>query len=129
MIYLDSSALVKLVVEEAESEPLRTWLRERSSTWASSELARVEVPLAVRKRNARQLPAAAALLSGLTPVLVGRQVLDAAAQLPDQHLRSLDAVHLASALALGKACTAFVAYDGRLLAAAGRAGLPTVTPA
>ena len=129
MIYLDSSALLKLIVDEPESEALAAWLADRPEVpMVSSELARVEVLRACRRLAPSALPTARALLSGLDLVPLSGPVVDAAAELEGETLRSLDALHLASALAVRTALEAFIAYDTRLQAGAGAAGLPTNAP-
>ena len=130
MIALDSSALLKLVLVEPESEALEDWLAgQRLEPWSCSELVAVEVVRACRRVDVAAVQAARALLTQLDLVPLDRALLDAAAALPARHLRSLDAVHLASALALGEALDVFVAYDARLLEAARDAGLPVASPA
>ncbi|MBI5161601.1 MAG: type II toxin-antitoxin system VapC family toxin [Micrococcales bacterium] len=131
MIYLDSSALIKLVAEEPQSPALEVWIGERLPVdLVSSRLAQVEVMRGVRRIDAELLPSAAQLLArvGLLS-LDARQVLDLASTVGSPHLRSLDAIHLASALILGDALDAFVGYDRRLLDAAADLGLPVVSPA
>ncbi|MGA2837625.1 MAG: type II toxin-antitoxin system VapC family toxin [Acidimicrobiales bacterium] len=129
MIYLDSSALLKLIVDEPESAPLAEWLAERpESAVASSELARVEVLRACRRVAPSALPTARELLSGLDLVPLSGSVIDMAAELEGETLRSLDALHLASALAVRTALEVFVAYDTRLQSGAAAAGLPTTAP-
>lgn len=129
MIYLDSSALLKLLVDEAESQALAAWLSERlSSTLVSSDLARLEVLRAVRRLSAEGVPALRALLSQLDLVPISRVLIDDAADIGEPALRSLDALHLATAVSLGAELTAFVAYDLRLVAAAREAGLAVHRP-
>ena len=129
MIYLDSSALLKLVHEEHESTALTRWLWDRRDTPAiSSQLAKVEVLRACRRIDASALPAALALLAGLDLVPLSTDIIDAAAAIGTPELRSLDAIHLASALAVGPDVAAFVAYDRRLAAAAAGAGLDVAAP-
>lgn len=129
MIYLDSSALLKLVRAEAHSADLTAWLAARSEMpLVSSTLARVEVLRTCRRIDERLLVQGRTVLSALDMVPVGDDVLEAAAELADPVLRSLDAVHLASALALDPDLDVFVAYDGRLLAAAQAAGLDVAQP-
>jgi uncharacterized protein len=129
VIYLDSSALVKLIVEETGSEALDGWLSARAGVpRLSSELSRVEVIRACRRRDDGLLPAARQLLAGLDIVPITAEILEQAAVVGPSLLRSLDAIHLASALALGAELSAFVAYDGRLEAAAASEQLPVVAP-
>lgn len=130
MIYLDTSALLKLLVQEDESEALVTWLEEREpAPWLSSALSSVELARACRRLDVDLLPAAESLLAGLDLVPLHDPVLGTAARLPDPRLRSLDALHLATALSLADAVDVVVAYDLRLLAAAAEVGLATASPA
>jgi predicted nucleic acid-binding protein len=96
--------------------------------WFSSELVRVEVPRGVWRANERLLPAARQVIAGLNLIPLTAGLLDRAALLRPPELRSLDAIHLASALTLGLDLTAFVAYDRRLQTAAGAERLPVVAP-
>lgn len=130
MIYLDSSALVKLAVTEPESETLRAWLAEHADTpRISSDLVRVEVTRAVMRNHPQALLQAQQVVSRLNKLLVGPELLATAASLQPPSLRSLDAIHLASAMFLRSRLTAFVGYDERLNAAVRAAGLPVATPA
>ncbi len=129
MIYLDSSALLKLVLEEHESAALADWLQRRAGTPAvSSELAKIEVIRACRRVNPDALGAAGSLLAGLDLVPLASDVVDAAAEIGDAMLRSLDAIHLASAISIRAELSAFVAYDQRLADAASAAGFELVRP-
>lgn len=129
MIYLDSSAVVKLARREAETDALRAWLAANAAPLAASALARMEATRALRRTEPAALPVLASVLALLHHVPVSDAVLDAAAALPDPLLRSLDAVHLATAMELASALTWFVAYDHRLAQAAGARGMPVVAPA
>jgi hypothetical protein len=95
----------------------------------SSVVHRAEVPRAVWRADPSALPRSYRQMKGVERVELSTRVLDTAATLAPPGLRSVDAIHLASALALRGDLTAFVAYDQRLLAAAGDLGLPTVSPA
>lgn len=129
MIYLDSSALLKLVQEEDESAALEGWILERESTpLVSSELAKVEVIRACRRMNADALPGARTLLAGIDLIPLTGEVVDQAAEAGDVLLRSLDAIHLASALSIEADLSAFIAYDHRLNDAASAAGLRALHP-
>jgi uncharacterized protein len=130
LIYLDSSALVKLILEESESRTLARWLAERADlALVSSAIHRTEVPRAIWRANPSALPRSLRQVRGVEKIGLSTDVLDSAAAVPPQSLRSLDAIHLASALSVRRELTAFVAYDKRLLAAAKDAGLPTASPA
>lgn len=124
--YLDSSAIVKLIVEETETAALRAALRQ----WPrriSSELAIVEVVLAARRRSVAAERVARRVLAGLTLVAVDREVLDAAAAAAPE-LRALDAVHVATATTLAGAVDVVLTYDARMARAAGAAGLTVAAP-
>jgi predicted nucleic acid-binding protein len=125
--YVESSALVKLAVVEEESEALRGALREWPRR-VSSRLTVVEVLRTVRRRDPAREPLARDVLAGLALVLIGDRVLVAAARLEPVSVRSLDAIHIATALRLGKGLAAFVSYDTRQLEAADALGLPTASP-
>jgi predicted nucleic acid-binding protein len=129
MIYLDSSALVKLALTEPESAALAQWLAERADQpLVSSVLHRAEVPRAVWCAEPGALPRSYRVIKRIARVALTADVLDNSATLPPQALGPAQAIHLASALALKKDLTAFVAYDERLLAAAADAGLPIAAP-
>ncbi len=126
-VYLDSSAIVKLVVREAESTPLRKFLR-RHPIRVSSALARVEVLRAVRLHGEAAIAHARAVLGRIVLIGIGDEVLDRAASLDGVVLRSLDAIHLATALGLDDELDLVLTYDDRMLKAAVAAGLRTATP-
>jgi predicted nucleic acid-binding protein len=129
MIYLDSSALVKLALTEPESAALARWLAERADQpLVSSALYRAEVPRAVWRAEPGALPRSYRLLKRIARVALTADVLDNSATLPPQGLSAAQAIHLASALAVKKDLTAFVTYDEQLLAAAKDTGLLVVSP-
>jgi predicted nucleic acid-binding protein len=128
VIYLDSSALVKLVLREAESAALRTWLASVEANRTTSELAHVEVLRVCRRISEQSVPPAKLLLTGLDLIPTTPRLLQSAAFMNPTQLRSLDALHLAAAVSLQEALTAFVTYDHRLSAAAGAANLPIFAP-
>ena len=127
-LYLDSSAFVKLVVEETESGALRVYLASHGAQRVSSALLRAESLRAVRHLGP---DAKAAVREGLRRVdLIGidDRILDAAGTLEPQVLRTLDAIHLATAIAVGDDLEAIVTYDERMLDAASLLGLRAATP-
>lgn len=129
MIYLDSSALMKLVRQEEETPALCEWLRVRhEQSLVTSELGRVEVLRAARRLGGQVLTEARAVVGDLDLVPLDRAVQDLASDIDDPPLRTLDALHLASAMLLHEELTAFVAYDHRLVAAAQGTGLGVATP-
>ncbi|MCK9893977.1 type II toxin-antitoxin system VapC family toxin [Frankia sp. AgB32] len=132
MIYLDSAAVVKLVVAETESPVLVDWLNARADLPRfTSTLAEVEVARAIRRAAPEASGPVPRVLDRMYRLEIDARVRSAAA-LEDPLLRSLDAVHLATALRLTDAhdatLAAFVTYDKRLLEAARRADLPTASP-
>jgi len=126
-VYLDSSALVKLVVEEPESKPLRRFLR-RQPLRVSSALARVEVPRAVRSHGREALRRARRVLARIRLLRLDDDLLDQAARVDPGVLRSLDAIHLASAKAVGEDLASVVTYDERMRQAAQLLGLRVESP-
>lgn len=128
MIYLDSSALLKLIIDdEQHSAALRAWLQDSLAPHVSSELAKVEVTVSTRRLDPMLLPVAKAVVARLDLLTLSGEIVDMAAEL-DMKLRSLDALHLCSAMALGQDLSTFVAYDQRLVQAAQAANLPVVSP-
>lgn len=132
MIYLDSAAIIKLIREEAETVALTTWLGQHSDKpLVASVLVDIEVPRALRRSQPAALGAVASMLARLHRVEIDAPVRATAAAYVEPQLRSLDAIHLATAdllVAAGKQMHAFVTYDKRLLAAAAALGLPTAAP-
>lgn len=129
MIYLDSSALLKLVVQESESDALEEWLARREAVpLVSSQLARVEVIRATRRLNEDGVPEAVGVLDSLDLIPISTQIVTRASLIGTSSLRSLDAIHLASAKTIQNELTAFVCYDERLAEAANAAGLITNRP-
>jgi uncharacterized protein len=130
MIYLDSAAVVKLVHAEAESQALRDWLDERAETgWISSVLVEIEAFRAL----ARHAPAAVVrlhpVLDQIELIDLGPRIRILAQTVQSAAVRSLDAIHLGTALHARAVLTSFVTYDKRLLDAAASAGLPAIAPA
>ncbi len=127
-VYLDSSALVKLVVAEAQSAALADHLRGQADR-VSCALARGEVIRAVPGHGPPAVARARRLLERISLVALDDILLDEAAALSSAALRSLDAIHLAAAQALGASLAEVITYDHRMAAAAGDAGLAVVAPA
>jgi predicted nucleic acid-binding protein len=124
--YLDASALVKLVVREAESEALGIAVTQLAAQ-ASSELAVVEIRRQARKFGRDAQARARAVLGNTELRPIDRATLDLAAGLAPRGLRSLDAIHLATALSLDE-LDVFISYDTRLNEAAAAAGLHVESP-
>lgn len=130
MIYLDTAALVKLVRREPESDALVEWLDERDGQLlVTSALAEVELPRALRRTEPGLVAEVPALLERLARHEIDATVRATAAAYDVPELRSLDAIHLATAqVASGARLTAFVTYDRRMPDAAAARGLPVAHP-
>lgn len=130
MLYLDTSALVKLIRREPESDALADWLDGQAPRpWVSSTLVEVELPRALRRIDDALLTKVPAMVATVARYDIDDVVRAAAAAYPDPDLRSLDAIHLATASEVfGNQLTAFVSYDPRLLNAAAALGLPPQSP-
>ena len=126
-VYLDSSAIVKLIVPEPESQGLSEYLDGRRP-FVSSALALVEVLRAVRPHGASAYRLAREVLDDMGLLEMDSALLEEAADLDDELLRTLDAIHLASASALGDDLSEVVTYDQRMIAAATLRGLPVSSP-
>ena len=127
-LYLDSSALVKLVVEEPETAALRGFLADREGRRVSSVLLRPESLRAVRHLGADALATVREGLRRVDLVAIDDRILEAAGTLEPRVLRTLDAIHLATALAVGDDLDTIVTYDDRMAEAARFLGLATATP-
>jgi predicted nucleic acid-binding protein len=127
-LYLDSSAFVKIVVQETESAALRTYLAANDSRRVSSALLRAETLRAVRHLGPDALAAVREGLRRVDLVAIDDRILDSAGILQSGVLRTLDAIHLATALAIGDDLDAVVTYDERMVEAARLLGLTTAMP-
>jgi predicted nucleic acid-binding protein len=132
VIYLDTSAIVKLIRPELESNHLTEWLNARHAEHVvTSKLAEVEVPRALRREEPTRLAAVPSVLAHLDRLDIDDAVRATAGAYPFPHLRSLDAIHLATAdqlVASGKTISAFVTYDRRLAGTAAELGLVVAAP-
>ena len=127
-MYLDSSAAVKLIVREAESEALGAWLRPHD-VLASSALLRTELLRAVRRGAPSRIAAVRAALAAFTLRAVDDEILHAASEIDPSSARLLDAIHLATALRMATELDAIVTYDRRMIEGARALGLPVASPA
>jgi uncharacterized protein len=125
--YLDSSAIVKLVVAEPESRALRAHLRRRKPL-LSSALARTEVVRALLPAGAIAMARGREVLRRLDLIRINDRVLDMAGTLEPAQVRSLDAIHLATAQLLGEDLSQIITYDDRMADAARSLGLKTTSP-
>ena len=130
MIYIDTSALLELVRDEAESRALRDYLAaDGAPGFVSSALITLEARRATIRSNPARLPRIDILLATVTQIEISAAVIESAGRLPGPMLRSLDAVHLATALLVREELSVLVSYDERLLDAAAAHGIPTAAPA
>lgn len=125
-LYVDTSAAAKLLVAEVESRALAAYLDESaddpvSSALLETELRRMAVRLDLSQSSVTDL------VERIELVEPGRSIFSEAGLLPGKHLRSLDALHLATALRID--AVAILSYDARLSAAAHAFGLEVVAPA
>lgn len=129
LLYLDTSAIVKLVLPEPETEELLRLLSDRPER-VTSALARVEVLRAVRRagEDGAVFRRAEEVLARLGLIEIGPAILNAAARLDPRRLRSLDAIHLATALSLGEHLGGISTYDSRLAEAAEANGVEVLAP-
>lgn len=128
MIYLDTSAALKLVQPEPETAALELWIAERAGVArVSSRLLRIEMLRSVT-RNAPQRKERAHVVLSSVSLLSIDDVAPAADVIGDGMLRSLDVIHLATAYEIRSELTAFLCYDKRLCDSARTLGLPVATP-
>lgn len=126
-VYLDASALVKLVIREAASDALRRYLADGPPLY-SSRVASVEVRRAVARQAERDAAEQVTLLLATVRFVELDEPMSRVAAGVSPTLRTLDAIHLASALSIADGLKAVVAYNVRLAAAARNAGLTVQTP-
>lgn len=126
--YLDSSAIVKLAVRESQTAALRRYLARRRPL-VSSALARTEVSRALLPYGEAAVRRGIDVLTRIDLVRINDRVLGDAGVLPPADMRSLDAIHLATARLFGLSLSRFVTYDDRLAHAARASGLAVVGPA
>ena len=129
LYYADTSAVIKLLVEETDSTAFAAFYDAHADAeWVSSALLRIEVGRAVARAMPALLPDARDLLLAFSCIAIDDDIVEGAMNEPDRILRSLDAIHLATARILAPELAALVTYDDRLLRTAGDAGLVTISP-
>lgn len=126
--YLDTSALVKLVVAESETAALRRWIASEERDLVSCDLARTELFRAARGRSPDRMVRVREILDSLTIMTVSTAIFEDAGRLDPIGLRSLDAIHLAAAIDLGDDLEGLVTYDRRLADAAEMHGMLVLAP-
>lgn len=130
MIYADASALVKRAVDEPESAALREWLSTHAGgevIVATNRIGAVEVVRAAARVSEQARAAATAIVDTLALMEITRTAYAVAATLRPPSVRTLDALHVASAAEIPR-LAAFLTYDARMAEAATHFGLPVVSP-
>jgi predicted nucleic acid-binding protein len=127
LLYLDSSAIVKLVAREPESEALARVIANDPDV-VSSALAWTEVVRAARRRGPKA-SRAEQVVASIPMIPIDDGILRRAAELPPVKLRTLDAIHIATALSVREDLVALVTYDARLTEVAAELDLRTLSPA
>jgi uncharacterized protein len=129
LFYADTSAVIKLLMEESHSKAFAAFYDTHADAeWVSSALLRIELTRAVIRVMPALLPDARDLLLAFSTIAIDEDVVEGAMSEPDRGLRSLDAIHLATARILGPELDAVVSYDDRLLRAATDAGMAVASP-
>ena len=127
-VYIDTSALVKLFVPEAESVPLRRWLTDHKPRLVTSEITTTELLRACRRYSPETASAVRASLNTLTIVALTRDLSLYAALVEPAALRTLDAIHIATATKLSPDLRGIITYDKRMVDAAMSQGLQPISP-
>jgi uncharacterized protein len=129
LYYADTSAVIKLLVEQRHSQVFAAFYDSHTDDeWVSSALLRIELTRAVTRAMPALLPDARDLLTAFSYIAIDDDIVEGAMNEPDRRLRSLHAIHLATARLLAPELDAVVTYDDRLTTAATDAGLTTVSP-
>lgn len=127
-VYFDTLALAKLILEERGSSDLRDFVTDSNVEVVSSEIAEVELIRAVMRTDERLMDTVLEILPQTVLLPISTPIRLRASQLPPSSLRSLDALHLATAIEIQPHLQAFVSYDQRLLDSAAEAGLSVFSP-
>lgn len=129
LYYSDTSAVIKLLVEETHSKALAAFYDYHAEDeWVSSALLRIEVTRAVLRAKPALLPEARDLLTAFSFVSIDDDIVESAMNEPDRSMRSLDAIHLATARIFAEELDGLICYDERLIKAAADAGLHVISP-
>ena len=125
---VDSSAIVKLIVDEPKSQSFSAWLKNCKDDLFVSELAHTEVARAINRVDASLHGQLKTVFERFGTIRVSSQILTIASVLSPTNLRTLDAIHLASCLILGHDLTGFVTYDSTQATAASHNGIAVIAP-
>ncbi len=128
VVYADTSAAFKLVVEEAESGALAEW-RRTAAPLVSSDLLVTELLRATGRVSSEAVEIARQVLETIELLPIGRERFEDAGTTSPPSLRSLDALHLVAAIGLGNECSGVLTYDERLADAARDHGVAVIAPA
>lgn len=128
MFYIDTSAAMKLLVDEPESGALSRWAQVRPELLVGSDILRTELVRATRRVVPSRMVRARAILESLEILRLSTAVYERAGQLEPSPLRSLDALHLAAAMELGDMLDGIVTYDERMAEAAQANGIAAISP-
>jgi uncharacterized protein len=128
LYYLDTSAFVKLVITEPRTNELLAWIKTEQPTFVSSDLLAVEAIRAARRHSPEALTAVRERLTAVTLIRLSSDICDRAGHMDPRVMRSLDALHLATALALGSQMKSVVTYDARMVEACTLVGLEAISP-
>jgi len=126
--YVDASAFLKLVARETHSTAMRRFAEKNDGNLVSSDLMRTEAIRSARRHSKAALAEIRARLEVLTILSLSPEVFDRASELDPGILRTLDALHISSALSLGDELEALVTYDLRMAGAAAFHGVRTISP-
>lgn len=127
-VYLDTSAFLKLVIEERHSASMQSWAEHNDAEVFSSDLLRTEALRAARRYSLEALARARLYIDALTLISLPSGTFERAAELDPAILRSLDALHLGAALTLADELEGVVTYDERLKHAASLHGVAVISP-
>ena len=126
--YVDTSALVKMIVYEQETNALSGWLLQQDEPLVCCDLVRAELVRATRRRHSDRVVRARQVLEAIVLTRLTPAILDHAGRLDPIGMTTLDAVHMAAALDLGDDLSGLVTYDDRLAAAAEANGVAVLAP-
>ena len=126
--YIDSSALVKMIVTEQHSKDLVAWVQSMNPTFVASDLLKIEALRSARRIDPSVVRATRDALRCVHFIALSSDVCELAADLEPAVLRSLDAAHVATALSVGDDLDAVITYDQRFAEACANLGLNVVAP-
>jgi len=126
--YIDSSALVKMIVAEQHSSDLVAWVQSRNPAFVASDLLKIEALRSAKRIDPSVVKATRDALRSVHFIALSSDVCELAADLEPAVLRSLDAAHVATALGIGDDLDAVITYDQRLAEASFNLGLDVVAP-